>query len=144
MRATTLIAAALALGTAANLAAILKARADVRITNDRGGALAAYASRVQALHWSGERVILDGPCFSACTLHLNLPAGQVCATRRAVLGFHSAADAQFGWPVPETNAELLRVYPPKVRDFIARRGGLWFDLITVPARRFLPACRDRT
>lgn len=116
------------------------ASADVRILEDRGGALSAYEARVQWLHATGERVIIDGPCLSACTLHLNLPTGQVCATARAVLGFHSALDAQFGLPAPATNAELMRIYPANVRDWINRQGGLWLTMLTGPGRKFLPSC----
>ena len=40
---------------------------------------------------SGERVVIDGPCLSACTLVLStVPSNRICVTRRAVLGFHAA------------------------------------------------------
>jgi hypothetical protein len=36
-------------------------------------------------------IIIDGACLSACTLAIGLlPRGQVCATPKAVLGFHAA------------------------------------------------------
>lgn len=131
----TLRLAALAL-----IAATLPAQADVRILEDRGGALSTYVARVQHLHITGERVIIDGPCLSACTVHLNLPAGQVCATPRAVLGFHSALDPQLGLPLPAVNAELMRIYPAKVRAWVNQRGGLWLTMLTAPGRQFLPSC----
>ena len=39
---------------------------------------------------SGEKVIIDGPCLSACTLVLStVPSNRICVTKRAVLGFHA-------------------------------------------------------
>jgi hypothetical protein len=41
---------------------------------------------------TGERVVVDGDCLSACTLVLGLvPSNQVCATPRARFGFHVAS-----------------------------------------------------
>lgn len=116
------------------------AHAEIRITDDRGGNVAAYAARVQAVRASGERVVIDGPCQSACTLYLNLPRHQICATPKAVLGFHSAVDAQFGFPAPETNQQMMSAYPPAVRAWISSRGGLWLNVIRVAGRKFLQPC----
>ena len=41
---------------------------------------------------SGEHVVIDGPCLSACTLLTGIiPSDRVCVTQRAVLGFHAAS-----------------------------------------------------
>ena len=49
-------------------------------------------------------------------------------TRRAVLGFHAASsfdDARHALvPNPQGTRVLLRLYPPEIRDWIDRRGGL--------------------
>lgn len=130
-----IVAAALALGNAS------AGRADVIIRNDRGGEMRAYQARVESVRASGERVIVDGICASACTLFLNLPAGQLCATARARFIFHSAADAQFGIPDWRANEALMNAYPPRVRLEIGRRGGLWLTPIAISGTAIAPACR---
>src|SRR5580700_3941691 len=69
----------------------LPAGATQWITNDRGGLLVDYAERFAAASDSGERVVIDGLCLSACTLAIGmLPRGKICVTPNAVLGFHAA------------------------------------------------------
>jgi hypothetical protein len=61
------------------------------ITNDGGGLIPMYVAKMQRAAAIGERVIIDGNCLSACTMTLGIiPPQNVCATPRAVLGFHSA------------------------------------------------------
>ena len=68
------------------------ASAEVRITNDPGGEISAYLRKFQDMRASGERLVIDGPCLSACTLFTGLiPRDRVCVTPRAVLGFHAAS-----------------------------------------------------
>jgi len=72
------------------LLALLPARADVRIVSSPGGAVDAYLAAFARVRQSGERVIIDGPCLSACTLVLStIPRNRICVTRRAVLGFRA-------------------------------------------------------
>ena len=78
---------------------------------------------------SGERVVIDGPCLSACTLVLStIPRSRICVTRRAVLGFHAP---QWFYPrtgytarAPEATRAVTASYPPGVRAWIKKRGGL--------------------
>ena len=104
------------------------AHATVRITDDMGGLMTEYASRFTTIRESGEKVVIDGPCFSACTMLLGmLPRSQVCVTPRAVLGFHAAWNFdESGQRVTSASATrtLLDMYPPRVRHWIAQRGGL--------------------
>jgi hypothetical protein len=54
----------------------LPAGATQWITSDRGGLLVDYAERFAAASDSGERVVIDGLCLSACTLAIGmLPRG---------------------------------------------------------------------
>src|SRR4249920_3472753 len=72
------------------LLALLPARADVRIVSSPGGAVDAYFAAFARVRESVERVIIDGPCLSACTLVLStIPRNRICVTRRAVLGFRA-------------------------------------------------------
>ena len=67
------------------------ASATMLITADRGGRIIDYVARFLEARASGEQVVIDGACLSACTLVVGvLPRGQVCATPKAVLGFHAA------------------------------------------------------
>lgn len=110
------------------LPAIL-AHADVRIVSSPGGAVDAYLAAFARMRQSGERVIIDGPCLSACTLVLStIPRNRICVTRRAVLGFHAARwyDTRSGrtWRAPEATRIVTRSYPAGVRAWIKKRGGL--------------------
>ena len=46
------------------------ASADVRILASPGGQIGPYLRLFSAMQESGERVVIDGPCLSACTLVL--------------------------------------------------------------------------
>src|SRR4029079_2012433 len=73
------------------VAAAAPARADVRILGSAGGEGGGFISLFERLRDSGARLIIDGPCYSACTLVLSaVPPERICVTRRAVLGFHGA------------------------------------------------------
>ena len=77
-------------GIAAAVISVSPASATMRITGDPGGLVIDYVERFEAARASGEPVIIDGACLSACTLAIGiLPRGQVCATPNAVLGFHA-------------------------------------------------------
>jgi len=108
---------------------LLPASADVRILSSPGGAVDAYLAAFARVRQSGERVVIDGPCLSACTLVLSsIPRNRICVTPRAVLGFHAPQ-----WYYPSTRqtmraSEATRLittsYPPAVRAWIKKRGGL--------------------
>src|ERR1043165_1996643 len=67
------------------------ANATMRISDDVGGRIGAYVDQYSAVRNSGERVVIDGACLSACTLVLGIvPRNRICVTRRATLGFHAA------------------------------------------------------
>jgi hypothetical protein len=104
--------------------------ADVRITRDFGGYVEEYKAKYQRIRETGERVIIDGICNSACTLVLGMvPLQRICVTPRASLGFHQAYfDKRWTAGVKVTSVagtdELLSVYPNPVKEWIGRQGGL--------------------
>ena len=108
--------------------AITSASATVLISGDNGGLMEDYTARFQQVRQSGEPVVIDGACYSACTMVLGLvPHGQICATPNAVLGFHAAWQFdKSGTRVasPSGTRDLLKTYPASVRAWIARQGGL--------------------
>ena len=61
-----------------------------RIAGDMGGPLGEYLLTFAAIRDSGDQVMIDGACFSACTLVTALiPRDRICITERAKLGFHA-------------------------------------------------------
>jgi hypothetical protein len=110
------------------LAGIGTSHAVVRISDDRGGRIGTYVDKYESLRSSGEMVVIDGLCASACTIVLGaVPHDKICVTSRATLGFHAAWDPGRGGR-PVTNVEathmLYEMYPAPVRRWIRRHGGL--------------------
>ena len=117
------------------------AKAQIRIDGDRGGRIGTYIDAFALVRQSGETLVVDGECLSACTLFLGIvPRQQVCATSRARLGFHAAwsPDAN-GIPVTSTlgTEVLMKVYPPKIRAWIRRKGGLCKKILYLYGRELL-------
>jgi len=104
------------------------ASATMRIAEDRGGQIGHYLQAFAMLRSSGEKVMIDGNCLSACTLVLGLiPRSRICATPRARFGFHAAwMPASAGTPVTSQlgTQALWKIYPQDVRRWINRNGGL--------------------
>ena len=135
---------------AAVLAALVlpPARAEVRILASPGGQVGPFLDLFERVRASGERVVIDGPCLSACTLVLSVvPAGRICVTRRAVLGFHAARSIDRRGRMsaePEASEVVLATYPAAVRGWIRRRGGLTSRLLLLRGRELAaiyPSCR---
>jgi len=110
------------------LAGVSASHAVVRIADDRGGRIGTYVDRYQGLRTSGETVIIDGLCASACTIVLGAVAhDKICVTSNANLGFHAAWDfGSNGRAItnPEATQMLYSMYPSSIRRWIAQRGGL--------------------
>jgi hypothetical protein len=115
-------------GAVAAALAMSSAQATVVIKSDPGGQIGPYLENLAALRGSGQKVIIDGPCLSACTMVLGvIPRERICVTPRARLGFHAAwHPGEDGHPIPsrEATALLMSIYPEHVRTWITRRGGL--------------------
>jgi len=124
------------------------AHAEVRILASPGGAVAPFLELFERVRASGERVVIDGPCMSACTLVLSMvPDDRICVTRRAVLGFHAARSIDRRGRIyaePEASQLVLEAYPSPVRGWISRRGGLTSRLLLLRGRELTaiyPSCR---
>jgi hypothetical protein len=118
--------------------ASILARADVRILKSPGGQVGPFIDLFDEVRASGERVVIDGPCLSACTLVLSLvPHDRICVTRRAILGFHAARSVDRRgrtYAEPEASQLVLEAYPGPVRDWIVRHGGLTSRLLLLRGR----------
>jgi hypothetical protein len=142
LRATWACIAALVALSASN------AFATVRITDDVGGRIGTYVEAYSAVRSSGERVMIDGACLSACTLVLGIvPRERICVTQRAMLGFHAAwMPGPAGRPVASAvgTQALWEVYPAHLRRWINKRGGLSSKMIFLRGRELAsmyPTCR---
>ena len=118
--------------------ATMLARAEVRILASPGGQVGPFIDLFEQVRNSGERVVIDGPCLSACTLVLSIvPNERICVTRRAVLGFHAARSVDrrgHTYAEPEASELVLETYPAPVRDWITRHGGLTSHLLLLRGR----------
>ncbi|HEY7458886.1 MAG TPA: hypothetical protein VH765_09050 [Xanthobacteraceae bacterium] len=139
MRQSILIGVALATLSATTVSA------DVRIRNDPGGIISQHMQVFARLRDSGERIVIDGHCYSSCTLVLGIvPPDRVCVTPRARLGFHAAwvpgGDGR-PLPSPEGTATMWGVYPDVVRKWITNRGGLRRELVILSGRELTSMVR---
>jgi len=132
----------------------MPATAAMRIAEDRGGQIGHYMRTFAHVRATGQQVVIDGSCLSACTLVLGLvPRERLCATPRARFGFHAAwmpdAHGRAVTSTPGTQV-LWDIYPPRVRAWITRNGGLSRKMIFLQGRALagiVPRCdtaRSRT
>lgn len=129
---------AIAAGFVLLVAQLQPSNAMRRIAGDMGGPLGEYLLMFAEIRDSGERVMIDGSCFSACTLVTGLiPSDRICITERAMLGFHA------GWfenkagkrmTSPTGTQVLYEMYPPIIRSWIDRQGGLGKRTIVLKGR----------
>jgi hypothetical protein len=120
----------------------------VRIANDPGGQIGPYLDKLNSIRSSGENVVIDGPCLSACTMLLGvIPRERICVTRRAQLGFHAAWNpAGNGRRVVSASGTsvLWEIYPAHIRRWISQRGGLSPKMKYLAGRELAsmyPTCR---
>jgi hypothetical protein len=130
------------------LVSFMPASAEVRIAASPGGEASSFVEFFEQLRQSRERVVIDGPCLSACTLVLIImPRSRICVTQRAVFGFHAAkAIDQYGreYPAPEVTRVVAAAYPAPIRNWIKLHGGLTRAPIFLGGRELAgmyPRCR---
>jgi hypothetical protein len=110
------------------------ARAVLHITRDHGGYVDEYKTKYKRIRDSGERVVIDGICNSACTLVFGIvPMNKICVTPKASIGVHEAYyDKTFTFGIKVTSADgtsdLLSYYPDQLKDWIRRNGGLTTEM----------------
>jgi hypothetical protein len=118
----------------ASLVASAPANADLRITRDHGGYVEEYKTKYERIRKSGERVIIDGICNSACTLVFGIvPMNKICVTPRASVGVHQAyIDKAFTFGIKvmsdEGTSDLMSYYPQTLKEWIGRKGGLTAEM----------------
>jgi hypothetical protein len=146
MRTPSLLTAAAA---AAALVSSSSAHATIRLANDPGGLITAYQHRFVHARATGEHIVIDGSCLSACTLAVGLvPREQICATPKAVLGFHAAwTPTPWGGKAvsgPATQ-HMMNIYPQELQGWITAHGGLTPHMIFLKGpelEAMVPACSE--
>jgi hypothetical protein len=148
IRMPTVILRAIWLGAMLFALSAPTAQAEIRILESPGGQVGPFLDLFDKVRQSGERVVIDGPCLSACTLVLSMvPSDRICVTRRAVFGFHAARSVDRRgrtYAEPEASQLVLQTYPAGVRSWIRSRGGLTSRLILLRGRELaalFPTCR---
>jgi len=120
-------------------------QAEVRILSSPGRQVGPFLDLFEEVRASGERVVIDGPCLSACTLVLSMiPSDRICVTRRAIFGFHAARSIDRRgktYAEPEASQLVLEAYPAPVRVWIERRGGLTSRLLLLRGRELMTMYR---
>ena len=112
------------------LVAATPAHAVLHITRDHGGYVEEDKAKNKRIRDSGDRVVIDGICNSACTLVFGIvPMSRICVTPKASIGVHLAYyDKAFTFGIKVTSAEgtsdLMSYYPDAMKDWIRRNGGL--------------------
>jgi hypothetical protein len=146
--AQTAVLKTIFLAVIAGVLVLSPAQSEVRILASPGGQVGPFLDLFEQVRASGERVVIDGPCLSACTLVLSLvPSERICVTRRAVLGFHAARSVDRRGRMsaePEASEIVLEAYPAAVRGWIRSRGGLTSRLLLLRGRELAaiyPTCR---
>src|SRR5262245_18347791 len=139
---------AIVLGAVVTALSMSSAAAAVRIVSDAGGQIGPSLDHLAQLRSSGERVISDGPCLSACTMVLGvIPRDRICVTRRARLGFPAAwHHGENGRPATNRGGTqlLMAVYPAHVKSWIKKRGGLTREMKYLTGRELAsmyPSCQ---
>ena len=129
-----------------SLVTVAPASADLRIEGSAGGVIGDYLRLFMLARELGHKVVIDGPCLSACTLALSvMPKNRICVTRRAVLGFHAAWTPDQDGQVlthPGATRLMFATYPKAVRDWIKRRGGLSPQTILLRGRELAAMVRS--
>ncbi|WP_425909842.1 hypothetical protein [Nitrobacter sp. TKz-YC02] len=118
---------------------VVASHAVVRIGEDRGGRIGTYLDKYEAVRNSGQSVVIDGLCASACTIVLGtVPHDKICVTSHAALGFHAAWDiGSNGRAVTNSEATLMlySMYPSAIQRWIKERGGLTRRMIFLRGRQ---------
>jgi hypothetical protein len=112
------------------------------IYSNPGGRIIDFALQAANYRTSHKLIQFAGQCDSSCTLFLGLPQRQICISPGASFRFHAPV-ANNQRASYKAKLYMLSKYPGWVRSYIAKRGGLTHNLITIDysvASRFISSC----
>jgi hypothetical protein len=81
---------------------IASAFASGTVYNDDGGQIGAYLAKYKALRASGERVVIDDTCASACTMLLGM------ISRNRITDLPAEWYQMLGLPAQQSHADSIR------------------------------------
>jgi hypothetical protein len=101
------------------------ASAEYVIKNDLGGSLKFYWAKFAAIRDSGENVVIDGECVSACTLVLSvIPRDRICVTKKASLAFHADRHEGTMTIYEDATQRLFKSYPDDIQKWVIAKKAL--------------------
>ena len=101
------------------------ALADYVIRYDGGGDPKDYWDKYVAVRNTGEPVVIDGKCLSACTLVLSvIPRERICATNKAALSFHAARYKGTKVIYDKSTEIMFKTYPPDIQKWVREHDAL--------------------
>lgn len=122
---------------AATLAASASARADIvsdvlECTGDpcvvsfnAGGEVSSFKAAAREAKRTGRRVVINGPCLSACAIFADDARSQVCITSKARFGFHKGFVVD--QPMAGGHYRLVKRFTPShspdIANWVKKNGG---------------------
>jgi hypothetical protein len=111
------------------------------LQRDTGGDVAQYAYHFHLIKREGSRVVVEGDCFSACTMVLDNP--KACAMPSARFGFHAARrynkETRELFDISDAGNKILwSHYPPSLREWL---GELKPTMVFIKGTELLPLCK---
>jgi hypothetical protein len=101
------------------------------VPTNGGGTISEFRAIFRHVRELGQNVVIDGNCYSACTMILvEIPAERICVMPNVSFGFHAPFDDEIrdGRHVmvidDSSTLMVLNWYPPPVHDWIVASGGL--------------------
>jgi len=119
----------------------------VHIYYDDGGQIDSYLSKFKALRMSGQRVVIDGICASACTIFAwrhSVQSYLRYAKRRVGRPFRLEPDAYRSASQSARHSISMVPLSRRLRQWISRHGGLRPEMIYLrwpEVATLLPVCR---
>lgn len=123
-----LIGAAVAAGTARadTVSDVLGCQGDPCVVKfNGGGEVGSFKAAAREVQRSGRRVVIDGPCLSACAIFADVARDRVCVTSKARFGFHKGY--VLDQPTAGGRFQLVKRFTPShsrdITGWVKRNGG---------------------
>jgi hypothetical protein len=95
------------------------------VTYNPGGEVGEFKAAAREINRTGRRVVIDGPCLSACAILADQARGRVCVTNNAKFGFHKGYVLQV--PVAGGPVRLVKRFNPShsrdIASWVQKNGG---------------------
>jgi hypothetical protein len=95
------------------------------VSFNAGGEVGSFRAAAREIVRSGRRVVINGPCLSACAILADVARGRVCVTTKARFGFHKGyvlAQPEAGGP-PRFVKRFTPSHSGDIARWVKRHGG---------------------